>query len=175
MCADINDVREAFLSLRTYYCFTPCLYLVADARGRAVVVEKSRTGNRITFTERDGEPLVIANFAPSRFADGEEFPAGDGREQGFIYARHRAVTRGLEASTSLTEPRLAAIARDASFDRLCGPRTEDDLHPDRTIYTSLYDIDARTMSLSCYLGETDGGTLHSDPVTLPLGGAFDGM
>ena len=173
MCADIDEAKEAFLSLRTYYCFTPCLYLIADVRGRAIVVEKSPSGNLVTFTERDGEPLVVTNFALSRFAEGEELPNGDAREQGFIYARHRAVTRGVEAAASMSTSQLTSIARDASFDQLCGPRPKDDLHPDRTIYTCLYDIDARTVTLSCYLGEVDGGTSHSDPVTFALGGVLD--
>ena len=147
--------------------------MIADVRGRAIVVEKSPSGNLVTFTERDGEPLVVTNFALSRFAEGEELPNGDAREQGFIYARHRAVTRGVEAAASMSTSQLTSIARDASFDQLCGPRPKDDLHPDRTIYTCLYDIDARTVTLSCYLGEVDGGTSHSDPVTFALGGVLD--
>ena len=171
MCADTDEAKEALLSLRTYYMFTPSLYLIADARGRSVVFEKSPAGNRIVFTERNGEPLVMTNFAPSRFESDEALPEGDGLEQGFVYTRYRTVKRAMDASKLLTRPRLAEIARDASFDVLSGPRAECDLHPVRTIYTCIYDIEARTMELSCYLGETETGTAHSDPVTLELGGA----
>ena len=169
MCADVDEAREALLSLRTYYGFTPCLYLIADARGRSAVFEKSAAGNRIVFTEREGELQVMTNFAPSRFESDDELPYGDKLEQGFVYTRYRIVKRGLEQTSPLTPGRLAEIAREASFDALCDPRANDDMHPDRTVYTTLYDIDARAISLSCYLGEGEEGTRHSEPETFVLG------
>jgi hypothetical protein len=173
MCADIDEAREALLSLRTYYGFTPCLYLIADARGRSAVFEKAPAGNRIVFTEREGEPQIMTNFAPSRFESDDELPGGDKREQGFIYTRYRIAKSGLEQTDALTPGRLAEIAREASFDVLCDPRAESEMHPDRTVYTTLYDIDDRAMSVSCYLGETDAGTRHSEPVTYALSSQRD--
>lgn len=171
MCADANEAKAALLSLRTYYMSTPALYLIADACGRSFVFEKTPAGNRVVFTERDGEPLVMTNFAPSRFDGERALPEGDGFDQGFVYARYRRVKRAIDAPGPLARARLAEIARDASFDVLCGPRAESDLHPVRTIYTSIYDIEARTMDLSCYLSETETGTAHSDAVTFELGRA----
>jgi hypothetical protein len=171
MCADTDEAKEALLSLRTYYAFTPSLYLIADARGRSVVFQKSPAGNRIIFTERDGEPLVVTNFAPSRFESDQALPEGDGLEQGFVYTRYRIMRQGIEETTPLTRVRLTGITRAASFDALCEPLSEDGAHPVRTVYTSIYDIEARSMSLSCYLGEADAGTVHSDPVTFVLSDA----
>ncbi len=159
---------EALLSLRTYYMFTPSLYLVADARGRSVVFEKSPSGNRIIPTKEDGEPLVMTNFALSRFDHTDALPEGDGLEQGFVYERYRTVKRALETQEPITRARLAGIAREASFDVLCGPRAQGDLHPIRTVYTSIYDIESRAMDLSCYLGETEAGTIHSAAIRLGL-------
>lgn len=169
MCADVDEAKEALLSLRTYYCSTPCLYMVADARGRALVCEKTSTGNRISLTESDNEPLVMTNFGLSRFANGEDMPADDGLDQGFVYTRYRAMKHGIESGELPTAEGLASIARDASFDVLCGPRAESDMHPDRTIYTTIYDMDARKVTISCYLGEEEGGTTHSQPVDFTLG------
>jgi len=168
MCADTEEAETALLSLRTYYRSIPCLYLIVDAHGRSFVFEKPPTGNRIVFTERDGEPLVLTNFAPSRFDNGRALPESDGLDQGFVYTRYRTVKRALDAPEPLTRARLAEIARDASFDVLCGKRAESDLHPVRTIYTSIYDIEARAMDLSCYLGETETGTIHSDAIRFEL-------
>ena len=168
MCADTDEATEALLSLRTYYMFTPSLYLVADARGRSVALEKSPSGNRIIRTQRDGESLVMTNFALSRFESTDKLPEGDGLEQGFVYKRYRTVKRALEAQQPIPRARLAGIARDASFDVLCGPRAQADLHPVRTVYTSIYDIESRAMELSCYLGETEAGTIHSDAIRLGL-------
>jgi len=169
-CGDTDEAKEALLSLRTHYMSIPCLYLIADARGRSIVVEKSPSGNRIVFTERDSEPLVMTNFALSRFDSDTALPEGDGLEEGFVYTRYRTMKRALDAKGSLTTAQLGQIARDASFGVLCGPRAESDLHPVRTIYTSIYDIDARTIDLSCYEGETEMGTAHSDPVQFVLSG-----
>jgi len=170
MCADVDEAQEALLSLRTYYGFTPCLYLIADARGRSVVLEKSPAGNRIVLTEREGEPRVLTNFAPSRFENDSELPEEDGHKQGFMYTRYRIVQRGIERTASLSPSCLAEIAREASFDVLCAPKTENDVHPDRTVYTAIYDIEARSMLVSCYLGESEAGTRHSEPATFVLGG-----
>jgi hypothetical protein len=174
MCADVDEAREALLSLRTYYCFTPCLYMIADVRGRSFVCEKSPSGNRIEFTEREGEPLVMTNFGRTRFASVNEMPQGDGLEQGFIYTRYRTVARGIESQDPLEPFHLRAVARDASFDTLCGPEAGDDMHPSRTIYTTLYDLDARSLTISCYLGESDNGTVHSEPVSFHLETASQG-
>jgi len=166
MCADTDEAKEALLSLRTYYTFTPSLYLVADARGRSFVFEKSPNGNRMVFTERDGEPLVMTNFAPSRFDSPDALPEGDGLEEGFVYERCRTVARAIDTRDPIARAQLSGIARAASFDVLCGPRAPSDLHPVRTIYSSIYDIEARAMHLSCYLGETEAGTIHSDSIRL---------
>ena len=170
MCADVAEAREALLSLRTYYRFTPCLYLVVDPTGRVASFEKSPAGDRIMFIERECEPQVMTNFAPSRFETDDELPEGDGLEQGFIYTRYRIVKDALQKAAVLTPDRLAEIAREASFDVLTGAKGENDLHPQRTIYTTRYDIDARAMSVSCYLGETPTGTKHSEPVSFMLSG-----
>lgn len=172
MCADIEEAKDALLSLRWYYSHTPCLYLVADARGRALVCHKSASGNRICFTERDGEPLVMTNFSLTRFSSDEEMPEEDGRKKGFVYTRYRAVRDGIEFSLEpLGTEQLAAIAESASFDVLAGPRGADDDCPDRTIWTGIYDIEKRRMLTSCYLGEREDGTNRSEFVELSLGGS----
>lgn len=173
MCADVDEAREALLSLRTYYCSTPCLYMIADARGRALVCEKSASGNRISLTESENAPLVMTNFGLSRFANGEDMPEEDGLDQGFAYTRYRTMKHGIESAELLGAKELAAIARNVSFDAMCAPRLEDDMHPDRTIYTTLYDVDARKVTISCYLGEEDGGTTHSELVDFKLGGTLE--
>ncbi len=168
MCADTDEAMEALLSLRTYYMFTPSLYLVADARGRSVAFERSPSGNRMITTERDGEPLVMTNFALSRFKNAKALPEGDGLEQGFVYARYRIMKRALASQEPITPARLEDIARAVSFDVLCGPRKQGDLRPVRTVYTSIYDIESRAVDLSCYLGETDAGTSHSNAIRFKL-------
>jgi acyl-CoA:6-aminopenicillanic acid acyl transferase len=173
MCADVDEAREALLSLRTYYRFTPCLYMIADARGRAFVCEKSSSGNRISLTESNNAPLAMTNFGLSRFANGEDMPEEDGLDQGFAYTRYRTVKHGIESGELLAAKELRSIAREASFDVLCEPRVDNDMHPDRTIYTTLYDVDARKITISCYLGEEEGGTTHSEPVDFKLGGTLE--
>jgi len=169
-CADTDEAKEALLSLRTYYMSIPCLYMIGDARGRSLVAEKSPSGNRVVFTERESEPLIMTNFALSRFESDVAMPEDDGLEQGFVYTRYRTLKNALAGQDPLTTSQLARIAHDASFDVLCAPRAEGDLSPVRSIYTCIYDIDARTMNLSCYLGETEQGTARSNPVTFALGG-----
>jgi hypothetical protein len=171
-CADIEEAKDALLSLRWYYSYTPCLYLVADARGRALVCHKSASGNRICLTEREGEPLVMTNFSLTRFSSDEEMPEEDGREKGFVYTRYRAARDGIESSPEpLSTEQLAAIAESASFDVLTGPRSAGDDRPDRTIWTGIYDIEKRRMLTSCYLGEREDGTNRSEFVELSLGGS----
>lgn len=169
MCADTEDAKEALLSLRTYYSFTPCLYLIADARGRAFVCEKSQAGNRIEFTEVASEPLAMTNFGRTRFKDDADMPADDGPAQGFMYTRYRTLLQGIASQDKHELGSLHAIARSASFDNQGDPRSVDDMHPDRAIYTTIYDLDERAVFVSCYLGEGDQGALHSNPQRLALG------
>ncbi len=156
LCSDVKEAKDALLSLRWYYGYTPCLYLVADVQGRAFVCEKSPSGNRIRFTERDGEPLVMTNFGLTRFPTDAALPTDDGPDKGFAYTRYRLVNAALAPCDGpLGTEELASIAARASFDALSGPKRDGNEHPDRTIWTSLYDIEARRMLVSCYLSEED--------------------
>jgi len=125
-------------------------------QGRAFVCEKSPSGNRIRFTERDGEPLVMTNFGLTRFPTDAALPTDDGPDKGFAYTRYRLVNAALAPCDGpLGTEELASIAARASFDALSGPKRDGNEHPDRTIWTSLYDIEARRMLVSCYLSEED--------------------
>ena len=169
MCADVPEAKEALLSHRTYYRFTPCLYLIADAAGRSAVYERSPSGNRILFTETSEARNLVTNFAPSRFVDTSPLPEDDGIEQGYVYRRYRLIDDALAASADLTEGGLQAIAHSASFDALPDGEGSDPLRPSRTLWSGVYDIDARRLRMTVYAGERDGQPMRSEPVTLALG------
>lgn len=167
-CADTSEAKDALLSLRRYYCFVPCLYMVADRRGRAFVCESSPSGNRILFSEVAGEPHIMTNFGLSRFHDHQTLPHEDGPERGFVYTRYRILRDGIADAGPLGETALRELALDASFDRLALPRGANETKPSRTIWTAIYDIEARSMSVSTYLGEADEGTRRSEYVRFAL-------
>jgi hypothetical protein len=171
-CADAAEAKEAFLSIRRYYCFVPCLYLVADRHGRAFVCEMSASGNRTLFSEVDGEPQLMTNFGLARFPDRNAVPQEGSPEKGSVYTRYRILRDRLDGAVDpVSEAALKELALAASLDCISPPRQPNDTKPGRTIWTAIYDIENRSMSISAYLGETDGGTHRADYITLPLGQA----
>ena len=96
-------------------------------------------------------------------------PEDDGPKQGFVYTRYRLIEQGIDAQEMHDMESLDAIARRASFDHLSEAHHSDDSPLDRTIYRTIYDVDARAVQVSCYLGEGEDGPMHSDPLMLSLG------
>ena len=168
LCADVPEAKEALLSLRTYYSFTPCLYMIADAAGRSAVVEKTRSGNRIVFTETQDEVNAMTNFGRSRFPEDAGLPTRDGPEEGFVYTRYRTVSDALMEGAALTEEDVSAIAARVAFDALPGPEDGNPQAPARTPWTGIYDIDAQTLRVSCYTGDAAGAATRSQPIEFSL-------
>ena len=168
MCANVPEAKEAMLSLRTYYSFTPCLYMIADAAGRSTVVEKTSSGNRIVFTETHEEVNAMTNFGRSRFPEDADLPTRDGPEEGFVYTRYRTVRDALSEGTDLTDEDVSAIAARVAFDALPGPEDGNSLAPARTPWAGIYNIDARKLRITCYTGDAAGEATRSQPIEFAL-------
>ncbi|MFC2094838.1 C45 family autoproteolytic acyltransferase/hydrolase [Candidatus Bipolaricaulota bacterium] len=167
-CATTAQAKEALLSMRRYYWFEPMLYLVSDRHGESFICETSKSGNLTFFRDGQAEPQVMTNFGFQRFASLEEIPESDDMQTGLSFTRYQTIKNGL-TDTGLTLHDLKGLMAQASFDQLC-PTQPDASELMRTVWTSIYDIDSRSVEVSFYLGEdSEGqGTRRSDYVQFAL-------
>ncbi|MFC2077911.1 C45 family autoproteolytic acyltransferase/hydrolase [Candidatus Bipolaricaulota bacterium] len=161
-CANVEEAKEALLTLRRYYWFEPMLYQVADRNGDSFVCETSKSGNLTLFTDSLGEPQVMTNFGLHRFGTLDDVPTSDDMQTGFSFSRFRILREGLDCRDLETDDFKALLA-EASFDRLC-PETAEGGDPMRSVWSAVYDIEDLSLDVSFYLGEEPerSGTTRSE-------------
>jgi len=59
-CKNVEEAKEALLSLKHYYSFIPCHYIVGDRSGKSFIFEFSPTRNRNYIIDGDG-PQCVTN------------------------------------------------------------------------------------------------------------------
>jgi predicted choloylglycine hydrolase len=146
-CADVEEAKEAMLSLEHFYMFIPCQYIVGDRAGNSFVFEFSPERDATALTEGDG-PQCITNHPVSRYESVEDFPADS---QLSTYERYRALSQATEGRTKFSLGEIAAI--NASVAVPPEASGNDTYAPGRTLWHSLYDADTRTLRVKFYLGE----------------------
>lgn len=75
-CATAQEAKEALLSVKQYYVFVPCHYIVADKTGHSFVYENSTGRNTQYVLEGDGKPQVVTNFQLHKHPTRDQMPGG---------------------------------------------------------------------------------------------------
>jgi penicillin V acylase-like amidase (Ntn superfamily) len=166
-CRDVPEAKAALLSLKHFYFFIPCHYIVGDSSGRSFVFEFYPQRNRVAIVDGEG-PQCITNHPVSKYASLDDLPQGDS------YDRYRALRQAATSRPVMsTQEIIAANASVAATPDFPG---NAQYAPGRTIWYSLYDLDQRTMKVKFYLGEkldpADPGTAlleYSDYLEFRLG------
>jgi hypothetical protein len=188
-CADVDEAQATLLAVKDFYYFAPVHYIVADRTGRSFVYEHSTGRNVQHVIDGDGEPQVVTDFALYRHQNEDPLFAAPPTPETNAFWRYRALSdriAGHGGSFSLDD--LRGLSDAVSFPGLLArDLDEEGLVPDSgdgaantrvgTLWHSLYDQAANTLTVRFYLGEgtQPGGpqtVRRSDDVTFALGAAW---
>ena len=158
-CGTVDEAIETLYGAKQYDNFITCHYLVADAHGSAFVWERDTHNAEHVVRAADG-PMCVTNYLLHRHESIGTLPA-DGPDTN-MYARARTLDE-----RAMAVPLSAADVRSA----LRAVRVEGPDPVARTMWSSLYDLDERSVELEFYLGETsDHHQRRSEALTFTLAG-----
>jgi hypothetical protein len=180
-CATVSEAAEALLTVKQYYRFIPCRYLVADSAGQSFIYENSTGRNMQYVIDGDGRPQLATNFQLSKHQSPETMPDGTLTMENNAFWRYRTLNgRIADHRDGFTAQEMKDTNACVSVAKLIETMSADPVQKliaegltGRTVWHSLYDQQARTVEVSFYLSEeaTGGGTLRerrSDYMTFGL-------
>jgi penicillin V acylase-like amidase (Ntn superfamily) len=146
-CKNMEEAKEALLSLKHYYTFIPCHYIVGDRSGKSFIFEFSPNRNRSYVIDGNG-PQCITNHLVFLHQKIEEFP-----ETGLNWSmiRYKMLEESIRAKKKFTIEEIAAINKSVAVP----PNAPDNPQyaPGRTLWYAQYDLENLTLSVKFYLGE----------------------
>ena len=146
-CKDVEEAKVALLSLKHYYSFIPCHYIVGDRSGRSFIFEFSPARNRSLIIDGDG-PQCITNHLVFHHQKVEEFP-----ETGLNWSmtRYKMLAESIRGGRTFSLEDIAAINKSVAVP----PNVPDNPQaaPGRTLWYAQYDLDSLTLSVTFYIGE----------------------
>jgi hypothetical protein len=160
-CATVAEAAETLLTIKQYYRFIPCRYLVADRAGRSFVYENS-TGRNVQYViDGNGQPQLATNFQLSKHPSLETMPDGTLTMENNAFWRYRMlVERIADHPGGFTAEEMKATNACVNVAKLIETMSTDPIQKSvaagvtgRTVWHSLYDQQARTVEVSFYLGE----------------------
>jgi hypothetical protein len=146
-CKNVEEAKEALLSLKHYYSFIPCHYIIGDRSGKSFIFEFSPTRNRSFVIDGDG-PQCVTNHLVFHHQKVDEFP-----ETGLNWSmrRYKMLDDAIKTKEKFTLEEIAAIN-----DSVAVPPTapgNPEFAPGRTLWYAQYDLDRQTLTVKFYLGE----------------------
>lgn len=146
-CKNVEEAKEALLSLKHYYSFIPCHYIVADKSGKSFIFEFSPNRNRSYIIDGDG-PQCVTNHLVFHHQKIEELPEND---PGASLRRFKMLDEAIKAKKKFTLEEITAINAQVAVPPTAPGNPES--APGRTLWYAQYDLDRRTLTVKFYLGE----------------------
>jgi len=167
-CATVEEAKYLLLTVKQYYQFVPCHYIIADASGRSFIYENSSGRNQSIILDGGGEPQVCTNHqvyrqqldgipelslqtnSQWRYATLQQRVAAQER---FTPAEMRANSASVGIKQLFHEmkhaPQFRSIAANVNS---------------RTLWYTLYDLTERRIEIDFYLHSrvTDDGDYEED-------------
>lgn len=146
-CKNMEEAKEALLSLKHYYSFIPCHYIIGDRSGKSFIFEFSPTRNRNYIIDGDG-PQCVTNHLVFYHQKVEEFP-----ETGLNWSmrRYKMLDESIRAKEKFTLEEIAAINARVAVPPSAS--ADPEIAPARTLWYAQYDLDYLTLTVKFYLGE----------------------
>lgn len=143
-CKNVAEAKEALLSLKHYYSFIPCHYIVADREGHSYIFEFSPHRQNTFIVEGEG-PQCITNHLVSRYKSVDEMPDGNS------YHRFRVLHQATSLDKRYSIDEIKAINASVAVP----PRkvTDPTRAPHRTLWHAVYDTYEKSLEIKFYLGE----------------------
>jgi predicted choloylglycine hydrolase len=163
-CANVQEAKEAMLTLKHFYAFIPCHYLIGDRNGNSFIFEFSSQRNQCHITEGNGLQ-IMTNHPVFAYENIEQLP------EGWSYDRYRILEDAISRKEQYTANDLITILSSV---QPMSPISGNSRHaPVRTLWNALYDSQNLTLQIKFYLGESHyaGDTLalrYSDPIVIQL-------
>ncbi|GAA2823983.1 C45 family peptidase [Crossiella cryophila] len=142
-CASAEQARAALLDVKQYDQGSPLHYLIADASGDSFVWERGPGGDE-HITDGQGA-LCVTNHLLHRHPDAANLPP-DNPETMLSYQRYQRLAKSTGATMS--GPALREALDEIGFD--ADSPTD---YPVRTLWRTVFDLGARTMSTRFYLDD----------------------
>jgi hypothetical protein len=146
MCKDVEQAKRALLSLKHFYIYMPCHYLIADKSGKSFIFEFSPTRERTFIVDGNG-PQCITNHLVYKYNDANNVP--DGLKESFnrLEILRKAVKSGGKFSIEQIKEINSRVAVPPYISQ------NPQFPPARTLWHSIYDLDEKKLSVKFYLGE----------------------
>ena len=146
-CKNVEEAKEALLSLKHYYSFIPCHYIIGDLSGKSFIFEFSPNRNRSYILDGDG-PQYVTNHLVFHHQKMDELPKDD---PGASLRRYKILDEAIKSKKKFNLEEIAAInARVAVPPNAPG---NPGFAPGRTLWYAQYDLEELTLSVKFYLGE----------------------
>ncbi len=146
-CKNVEEAKEALLSLKHYYSFIPCHYIIGDRSGKSFIFEFSPTRNRNYIIDGDG-PQCVTNHLVFHHQKVEEFPETD---LNWSMRRYKMLDESIKAKEKFTLEEIAAINAQVAVPTYIPENPE--FAPGRTLWYAQYDLDNLTLTVKFYLDE----------------------
>jgi len=155
-CRNVDEARAALEILPVYYSFTGCHYIVGDRKGRSFVFEYAPDLSKRYFVEGKGQTQVVTNHPLHRF-EKEPMP-GEDPEYG-SFSRYRRLQKEIAERGKMSDADIKAT--NACVMARFTPPGANGRPLGRTLWHSVYDLEARTLEVDFYLGEERGSQRRS--------------
>ena len=146
-CKNVEEAKEALLSLKHFYSFIPCHYIIGDRSGNSFIFEFSPARNRNYVIDGNG-PQCVTNHLVFRHQKVEEFP-----ETGLNSSmrRYKMLDESIRAKGKFTLEEIAAINARVAVPAIAPGNP--DMAPGRTLWYAQYDLENQTLAVKFYVGE----------------------
>lgn len=146
-CKNVQEAKKALLSLKHYYIFVPCHYIIGDRNGESFIFEFSPARNRTYIIDGNG-PQFVTNHLVFLHRKVEEFP-----ETGLNWSmsRYKTLHEATRAKTKYTLEEIAAINDSVAIPWNVPGNPERAWN--RTLWYAQYDLDNLTLTVKFYIGE----------------------
>jgi len=146
-CKNVEEAKEALLSLKHYYSFIPCHYIVGDRSGKSFIFEFSPNRNRSYIIDGNG-PQCITNHLVFHHRKIDEIP---NTGPGSSLRRYKILDESTKAKKTFSLEEIAAINAQVAVPPYAPASIEQ--APGRTLWYAQYDLDNLTLTVKFYLGE----------------------
>ena len=170
-CATVEEAKRQLLRIKTYAFMIPAHFLIADRHGNSFVWEWSFKQHTEHIVDGGGETQVVTNHLLHEPAPAQISVETDPGWTHTRLARLAAAVAGIDdgiTSEHLKDTHAGVRFTKAFAREMTGNPDADTVG--RTIWHAVYDIDARSIDVSFYLGDNEDGTdRRSDYEVFALG------
>ena len=165
-CATADEAKAALLTVKQYYAFVPCHYVVADKAGSSFIYENSTGRNVQHIIDGTGQPQVVTNFQVHKHPTPDQMPKGALTLETNAYWRYQTLVQRISVHGGPFTPddlkaNNACVNTMKLFEEMGADPAYGSIAASvqvRTLWHSLYDQHAGAAEFSFYLGDE----VHAD-------------